>query len=174
MRPGRGGHLVCPWVSLKGRSARTYPTARAWSAPAAPYLAPVPDHTGPENVEVLAFREGGPAGLAPGEGVDRPTNGLTIMEVGGGHHGAIQPKHPLSHPRAQHLALVSCHDPDPTYRPRPGATATAVQKLWTLPLGPHPTTPAPPSTSPSSRPPGQTRRLGLLPPLVNMIGPEIF
>ena len=30
---GRGGHLVCPWASLKERPARTFPTAPTWSAP---------------------------------------------------------------------------------------------------------------------------------------------
>ena len=32
---GRGGHLVCPWASLKERPAKNLPDRATWSAPAA-------------------------------------------------------------------------------------------------------------------------------------------
>jgi hypothetical protein len=98
---------------------------RSWGAtrtPPRPYLTAPPAccalalHHGPSNPvpgpgprliiparivgEVFAVREGGATGLAPGEGADRPTNRLTILEVVD-HLEEGRPGPPYPHHRCQ-------------------------------------------------------------------------
>jgi len=86
----------------------------------------------------------------------------------------------FSCPSLDSLPLVPCHHPGsrttapapaPPLPPLPPPPPPEVMDhcLWPSPRCRHP-----PSTSPSSRPRRQTRRLGLLPPWVNMFGTDIF
>lgn len=118
----RAGTRFFFWDSRQHQPC-SFSASRTTSPPGQPLLPSAPQTATsrrrvPDGDEVLTFREGGPGGLAPGEGAARPTNGVD-------HHGGDRPE-PLILPDTsrQWTSTFSCSSQDspplvPYRRPGP-------------------------------------------------------